>query len=87
MFAFKHGISRQRLYEFEEFRELIELCHTKKEADLEIGALTGAFPPSMAIFSLKQLGWKDNPGGDDEDAEKIKLLQSIANKLTGKVDD
>ena len=58
-FAFEHHISRQRLYEFEELKEVIQLCHTKKESDLELGALSGVLNPSMAIFSLKQLGWTD----------------------------
>jgi hypothetical protein len=58
-FAFENQISRQRIYEFEELRDLIELCHTKKERDLEVGALTGKLNATMAIFSLKQLGWTD----------------------------
>lgn len=70
-FAFEHGISRQRLYEFEELREAIELCKTKKERDLEVGALSGALNPTMAIFSLKQIGWTDRQEVDVAGAVQI----------------
>ena len=33
----------------------------KKQAQLERGTLSGQFNPAMAIFSLKQMGWRDNP--------------------------
>ena len=58
-------MNRQRLYEFPEFSDALELCKSKRERDLEMGALSGAFPPGMAIFGLKQLGWKDTP--DEEE--------------------
>jgi hypothetical protein len=64
-FAFLHHISRQRLYEFPEVRETIELCKTKKEWDLETGGLSETLNPAMAIFSLKNLGWSDNPAIND----------------------
>ena len=41
------------------FSTLLKKCIAKKEANLEKGALTGKLNPSMAIFSLKQLGWRD----------------------------
>lgn len=72
-FAFEHGISRQRLYEFEELKELIALCHTKKEADLERGMLSGGIPPAAAIFSLKQLGWTDRQDVNEHHDGGIKL--------------
>ena|SRR3990167_4416864 len=32
----------------------------KKQAQLERGTLSGQLNPAMAIFSLKQMGWRDN---------------------------
>ncbi len=60
-FAAQQGFGKSYLYGCPEFAELLTLCTTKKEAALERLCLTGA-PKSattMAIFSLKQLGWKD----------------------------
>ena len=65
-FAFQHKINRQRLYEFDEFSDALELCKSKRERDLEMGGLSGAFPPGMAIFGLKQLGWKDTPDEENK---------------------
>lgn len=58
-FAYTHGINRQRLYEWDELADAIKACTTKKEAQLEALALANKINCSMAIFSLKQLGWKD----------------------------
>ena len=52
-------IDRNYLYDNAIFSTLLKRCIAKKEANLEKGALTGKLNPSMAIFSLKQLGWKD----------------------------
>ena len=73
-FAYQQGLHRQQMYElaegFPELSDAIKRCISKKEAQLEKGALVGKLNPSMAIFSLKQLGWKDTkalehagPGG------------------------
>ena len=45
--------------ESEELLCAIKKCHCKKEVELEKGALTGKYNATMAVFSLKQLGWKD----------------------------
>lgn len=58
-FAHKHGVSRQSLYDYEDFSSLINELIDKKESVIEEGTLTGKYNPSMAIFSLKQLGWSD----------------------------
>ena len=58
-FAYKNGIHKQRLYEFSEFADAIKLCTTKKEAALETMGLSRDIDTTMAIFSLKQLGWRD----------------------------
>ena len=58
-FCYKNKISRQRLYEFDELTDVMELIIAKKEAQLERQALKNEIDHSMAIFSLKQLGWSD----------------------------
>ena len=58
-FAWKHHVHKQRLYEWPEFADAIKECVTKKEAQLESLAMTKQIDTTMAIFSLKQLGWKD----------------------------
>lgn len=58
-FAARNGFGKSLLYEWEEFSELLKLCTTKKEAALEQKALAGDINVTMAIFSLKQLGWSD----------------------------
>jgi hypothetical protein len=58
-FAHKHGVLRPMLYDMPELADAIKRCAEKKESALETLALSGAVNCSMAIFSLKQLGWKD----------------------------
>lgn len=58
-FSYLNDLDRRRLYEFEEFSHAIKICISKKEANLEKGALTRAIDPGMAKFSLAQLGWSD----------------------------
>ncbi len=58
-FAYKHGLTKQFMYDCEEFSDLVKRCTTKKEAALEAKALGGDVNVTMAIFSLKQLGWSD----------------------------
>lgn len=71
-FAYLNDIARTELYDYKEFSTLKERCLQKKEAQLEKLGLTNAVNPTMAIFSLKQLGWKDK--------------HDIAHEVTGKVD-
>ncbi len=58
-FAYMNEIPKQILYEREQFSTLIKICTAKKETALERGALLGALNPTMAVFSLKQMGWTD----------------------------
>lgn len=58
-FAYKNGLTRQTLYDYEEFSTLIKICTEKKEAQLELKSLRGEVNPTQAIFSLKQMGWTD----------------------------
>lgn len=52
-------VARTQLYDWEEFADAISRCVLKKEGALERQAHMGKIPVAMAIFSLKQLGWKD----------------------------
>lgn len=73
-YAHLHGITRQRLYQlaneekdkgrpalFDAIKKLSEA----KEIALERGGLSEHFHPSVAIFSLKQLGWRDRQDASD----------------------
>lgn len=42
-----------------ELAGLIKKLKRKKEVALELGGLTGKYDKTVAIFSLKQLGWRD----------------------------
>ena len=59
-FAYKNHIDRTLLYNREEFGMLLRECLGKKEAALERGALKGELRERMAVFSLKQMGWREN---------------------------
>jgi hypothetical protein len=58
-FATQQGVYRSFFHDSDEFSELVAKCTTKKEAALERGALSNKINCTMAIFSLKQLGWSD----------------------------
>lgn len=58
-FAAMNRIPKQYMYDFKELSESIKIAMAKKEAELEEGGLKGKYSAAMAIFSLKQMGWKD----------------------------
>ena len=58
-FCVRQKASRSTLYEMEELKPLISMCTEKKEAALERLSLEGKVNVTQAIFSLKQLGWRD----------------------------
>lgn len=58
-FAAENGFYRQQLYEIPEISDAIKRLITKKEANLEKKGLENSVNTTMAIFSLKQLGWTD----------------------------
>ena len=58
-FAYQNNILRETIYDYNEFATLRKKAIAKKESNLEKGALSNKLNPSMAIFSLKQLGWTD----------------------------
>lgn len=58
-FAYRNNLLSSYLYDWQEFPKLLKICMEKKESNLELMALRGKINPSMAIFSLKQIGWSD----------------------------
>jgi len=58
-FCVQQKTPRSTLYEMDELKDLIRQCEEKKESALERLALEGKINVTQAIFSLKQLGWRD----------------------------
>jgi len=58
-FAYTHGYPREELYKHPELSHSIKNMMSKKESQLEKMALLGVVNSTMAVFSLKQLGWRD----------------------------
>ena len=74
-YALQNGITSNWLYHLAdkeaeagrpELKQSIKRITDQKAIALEKGALIGKFSPSMAIFSLKQLGWRDKPEEKNE---------------------
>ena len=83
-FAYMNNIERQYLYDNAMFSTLLKKCIAKKEANLERGALTGRLNSTMAIFSLKQIGWKDKQADEMQQQPIINIsLKGVSN---GKAD-
>lgn len=76
-FAYSVGIGRQQVYEYPELADAIKRCIAKKEDILERGALTGQFNASMAIFSLKQIGWKDKADEPEESSPEPQRVEIV----------
>ncbi len=58
-FSLFEKIPYATLYEIPEFRELTHICTQKKEVALERKGQVDPTTATFTIFSLKQLGWKD----------------------------
>lgn len=58
-FCALHRVSREFIYQNDDFAELRTHCIAKKEAALERLGLTGKVDTRMAMFSLTQLGWSN----------------------------
>jgi len=70
-FASLNDLISQQLYDYPEFSTLLKKCTDKKQANLEKGALANTVNTSMAIFSLKQLGWTDKREVEHQGGVKI----------------
>lgn len=88
-FAYKNNLTREYLYTLSKTDEAlfnaIKKCTQKKEAVLEKGALKGKLNSTMAIFSLKQLGWKDKQ--DEKDTSAIDVLSNILSEMRNTAND
>lgn len=73
-FARRNGMTKQALYYraqmSQELLDSIKRIVEEKELILEEGALKGKYQPSVAIFSLKQLGWRDKPEVKSEEEDE-----------------
>jgi len=82
-FCYQYPISKSYLYaladEDEELKDSIKLLITKKEASLERETLDGNVDKTMAIFSLKQLGWKDKSEVEQTIVDKTKMAKELEN--------
>jgi len=58
-FAYLNNVLRASLYGVPELQTLLKRLIEKKEAALEKLSLAGSVNTTQAIFSLKQLGWRD----------------------------
>lgn len=61
--------------EHEGLRQSIKKLLNWKEVKLEQGAMTGQLNTTMAVFSLKQLGWRDKH--EQEDTSNAVALEAI----------
>ena len=73
-FAYKNSISKTLLDRIE-FKGVKEKCLAKKESVIEVGAMQGKYNPTMSIFSLKQLGWRDKT--ETENTHRIETIQLV----------
>lgn len=76
-FAYKNNVARSTLYEYEELSTLLKKAVNKKATMLERFALRGKVNCTMAIFSLKQLGWSDKQNIEHSGDLSIKVNMQI----------
>lgn len=86
-FCYTNNIRKQRLYEIDELSDAIKRLIEKKEWKLEIGALYGDIDKTMAIFSLKQLGWTDKQEMKIEGGETPVEIKQTIDKVKAMVND
>lgn len=66
----------------EDLSHCIKKLSNKKEVELERGGLTGKYNPTMVVFSLKQLGWRDKqeePEEENKDNDKTIRIEVVNN--------
>ena len=64
----------------DELSYAIKRLTARKEIVLETGALKGVYDKTMAIFSLKQMGWKDRQEVELNDRRKIEIVDDLPNE-------
>lgn len=84
-----YGTVRNLELKNQDLNDTIKELLDKKEVALESGALNGTLNKTMAVFSLKQLGWKDRQdvvlSGDDENKKLMK--EYMENIINGKEEE
>lgn len=86
-FAGQAGILKDDIYNYDEFYTLRKMAIDKKEANLERKALTGEVNQTMAIFSLKQLGWSDKHELTPMDTQIRVTIVDDVDEVNGVIDD
>jgi len=76
-FAYQNDIPRHALYDYVEFSTLLKKMVDKKESQLERMCLNKEIEKTMAIFSLKQLGWKDKTEIDANLTVGINIVDDV----------
>lgn len=65
----------------EDIKAAVKRLLYKKEAYLEREGLKGTINPTMAVFSLKQLGWRDKQDTDDKEQAKNGVITDLIGAL------
>lgn len=86
-FAYQNDINRQILYDYPEFSTLTKKLIAKKEAQLERKGLMNEVNSTMAIFSLKQLGWSDKQEMKIEGGDTPVEIKQTIDKVKAMVND
>jgi hypothetical protein len=76
-FAYMNDIHREIIYDYSEFSTLRKKAINKKEAQLEKLGLLNVLNPALAIFSLKQLGWRDKQEFNLSGELGVKVIDNI----------
>lgn len=71
--------------ENEELSNSIKRLLEKKESQLERLGLLGKIDRGIAIFSLKQLGWKDKPEQDDDIENVVKGINTLTKAMINNI--
>ena len=82
-FAYKNDVHREQLYNLGHWNKELKKMIQKKEANLEKHALLNKVNTTMAVFSLKQLGWSDKQQIEQTvtETESKELATQIKNKI------
>ena len=72
-----HKIPSNHVYDLDGFAEPIKRCIDKKEVGIQRAAHAGTIPPAIAIFTLKQLGWKDRQEVTGADGGPLEVIYKV----------
>ena len=81
-FSYNYGVLRQELYKHPELSDAIKNLMAKKEFQLEKMAMTNKVNSTFAIFSLKQMGWRDRH--ELEHIVNTEVIDSLRSKYENK---